>query len=453
MRLSLFYVATYLTGAGLGMTFMPQLVLDMMLSNTRYELAMVRMAGLFVLGLAGFVIQMIRHHLRMLYPTVIAVRVGFCIAYVALYAQTRDPFFLTTLAIVGAGLAASTICLALDRRAAPVRTYVPEPGPVTTIEANGLTFAALEWGSGPLVLLLHGFPDSAHTWDEIGPAIARDGYRVVAPFMRGYAPTARPTRDADIRTLGTDIIAIIEALGADTARVIGHDWGAEALYAAAAIAPHRIERMVAIAIPHRGQIAPTPRLVWSLRHFIHFKLPGAAARFKRDDYAGVEVLYKRWSPTWRYTHADLEAAKNVLAAPGGLHATLGYYRAAQLQLPAFQRALIDVPALAIAGADDPNAAPELYERARPQFRAGYDVVAIPGGHFCHRESPAALLAATLPFLRAVDPAREAARLREVNVDVRDERVVERTPEPRRERAAVDDVGDAQQPAGVVRAHG
>jgi hypothetical protein len=127
MRLSLFYVATYLTTAGLGMTFAPQLTLDMMLSNGRYELAFVRMSGLFVLGLAALVLQIIRHRLAVLYPTLIGVRIVFCTGYVVLYTQTRDPFFLTTLGIVGAGLVASSLGLALDRRA----THAPASAPIS----------------------------------------------------------------------------------------------------------------------------------------------------------------------------------------------------------------------------------------------------------------------------------------------------------------------------------
>src|SRR5262245_64260522 len=94
------------------------------------------------------------------------------------------------------------------------------------VDANGLRFGYLEQGSGPLVLLLHGFPDTALTWDRAMPALAQAGYRAVAPFMRGYAPTAIPADGAyDTETLGKDAIALIHALGADAAVVIGHDWG------------------------------------------------------------------------------------------------------------------------------------------------------------------------------------------------------------------------------------
>src|SRR5580693_2999032 len=94
------------------------------------------------------------------------------------------------------------------------------------VDANGLNFGYLEDGSGPLVLMLHGFPDTAHTWDFVRPRIAAKGYRAVSPFMRGYHPTEAPTRDADQETLAADVLALVTALGATEAVVVGHDWGA-----------------------------------------------------------------------------------------------------------------------------------------------------------------------------------------------------------------------------------
>lgn len=116
MRLSLFYIATYLTIAGIGMTFMPRFTLTTLFSNGDYDVTFVRMCGLFVIGLAGFVIQTIRYRLVQLYPTIIGVRIVFCVGYVVLYVQTRDPFFLSVLAIVGSGLVASAVLFAIDRR-------------------------------------------------------------------------------------------------------------------------------------------------------------------------------------------------------------------------------------------------------------------------------------------------------------------------------------------------
>src|SRR6201988_458575 len=108
------------------------------------------------------------------------------------------------------------------------------------VDANGLIFAYLENGSGPLVLMLHGFPDTAHSWDDLRPRIAAKGYRAVSPFMRGYHPTAIPQRDTDQETLARDPLALIEALGARDAIIIGHDWGASAAYGAAALGPDQV---------------------------------------------------------------------------------------------------------------------------------------------------------------------------------------------------------------------
>jgi len=90
---------------------------------------------------------------------------------------------------------------------------------INFVDANGLRFAFLEEGSGPLVLLLHGFPDTAHSWDDLRPRIAAKGYRAVSPFMRSYSPSGIPDRDTDQETLARDPLALIEALGAREAFV------------------------------------------------------------------------------------------------------------------------------------------------------------------------------------------------------------------------------------------
>src|SRR5438445_4208078 len=136
------------------------------------------------------------------------------------------------------------------------------------VTANGLKFAYLEQGSGPLVLLVHGFPDTAHTWDRTMAELAKAGFRAVAPFTRGYHPTAIPADGKyDVETLGRDLLALIEALGAQQAIVVGHDWGAAASYAAASLGPERVALLVTLAIPHPRSLKPTPRALWAIRHF------------------------------------------------------------------------------------------------------------------------------------------------------------------------------------------
>src|SRR5215813_26829 len=123
-----------------------------------------------------------------------------------------------------------------------------------TVRANDLDFAIVEAGSGPLALCLHGFPDSAHTWRHLLPALADAGFHAVAPFMRGYAPTGIPADgEYQIGALAADAVALHEALGGDgNAVLIGHDWGAETAYPAAAHAPERWRRLVTLAVPPAG---------------------------------------------------------------------------------------------------------------------------------------------------------------------------------------------------------
>jgi pimeloyl-ACP methyl ester carboxylesterase len=255
--------------------------------------------------------------------------------------------------------------------------------------ANGVEFAYLEAGRGPLVLLLHGFPDTAHTWDRTLPELAAAGFRAVSPFMRGYAPTEVPG-DGDYRidTLARDAAALIEALGEDKAIVVGHDWGAAAAYGAAIAFPERVRMLVTLAIPHPASLRVTPALLWKARHFVLLRLPGAAARLRANDFAGVDALVRRWSPAWVVPPDETRAVKRAFAAPGCLDAAIGYYRAAGLSIPASQRRPIRVPSLAFAGATDFAVRPTDYERARRHYEDAYDVVTLPGGHFLHREHPA-----------------------------------------------------------------
>jgi pimeloyl-ACP methyl ester carboxylesterase len=119
------------------------------------------------------------------------------------------------------------------------------------VQANGLRFHYRELGQGPLALCLHGFPDSPWTYRYLLPELAKAGYRAVAPFMRGYAPTEVPT-DGRYQTsaLAADVVALHHALGGDAhAVLIAHDWGAVAAYGGAALEPTRWQRCVIMNVP------------------------------------------------------------------------------------------------------------------------------------------------------------------------------------------------------------
>ncbi|CAN5916410.1 alpha/beta hydrolase [soil metagenome] len=256
------------------------------------------------------------------------------------------------------------------------------------VTANGVKFAYLEQGTGPLVLLVHGFPDTAHTWDATMPAVAAEGFRVVAPFTRGYHPTEVPADGKyDSDTLGADIIALIDALGETSAIVVGHDWGASGAYSAAAVSPEKLRLLVTLAIPHPASIRPTPRLAWTMRHMIGLRRAKAADRVRANDFAYIDTLWQRWSPAWTAVPpSETAEVKEAFKHPESLDAALAYYRALQVRLPASLKKSIKVPTVAFAGEHD-NISPRAYEKARHLFEASYEVVQVPGGHFMHREHP------------------------------------------------------------------
>jgi pimeloyl-ACP methyl ester carboxylesterase len=289
------------------------------------------------------------------------------------------------------------------QRPTPAVTRIPEPFPgrAQRIDANGITFAYLELGEGPLVLLLHGFPDTAITWDHLMPELAAAGFRAVAPWLRGYAPSGISEGDSDFETQGRDVLALIEALGEESAAVIGHDWGASAAYMAAALDPARVHDLITVAIPHPATLLPLPGALWRARHFLGLRLPRAVKRLARDDFALVDALVKRWSPTWDVPPGETDAVKDSFSIPGSADAALGYYRALTPFLPAALRKPVEVPAITIGGLDDGIVRRRDFERARSAFAAGYELVMIPdAGHWVHREQPDAFNQAVLTRLRA-----------------------------------------------------
>lgn len=260
---------------------------------------------------------------------------------------------------------------------------------VQFVHANGLRFGYLELGTGPLVLLVHGFPDTAHSWDGTRAALAGAGFRAVAPFTRGYAPTDVPGTEAyDSDTLGRDLIALIQALGhGERAVVIGHDWGASAAYSAAAMAPELLTMLVTIAIPHPASLTPTPSALWAVRHFFALSRRSAPRWVPNDDFAYVDELLRRWSPRWNPGPEESAAVKAIFRNPKNLEAALGYYRALRPWPPSSHKLKISVPTASFAG-DSDLVAPAAYEKARSRFTGPYEVVQMPGGHFMHREHPA-----------------------------------------------------------------
>jgi pimeloyl-ACP methyl ester carboxylesterase len=218
-----------------------------------------------------------------------------------------------------------------------------------TVTANGLQFGVLEAGSGPLALCLHGFPDSAHTWRYLLPALADAGFHAAAPFMRGYAPTDIPA-DGCFRlgALIADAVALHDALGGDDRAVlIGNDWGAEAAYGAAAFAPDRWRRVATLAVPPLALDTKIFADYEQLKRFFYLfllKTPLAESLLAAEDMAFLDRLWQDWSPGYD-AREDLRNVKRCLREEANLTAAIGYYRAEE-------------PGLHDFGADGPYAAEE-----------------------------------------------------------------------------------------------
>ena len=278
------------------------------------------------------------------------------------------------------------------------------------LEANGLDFAALELGSGPLVLCLHGFPDTAWSFVPVMRRLADAGYRVVAPFMRGYMPTAVPA-DSDYRvtTLADDVLGLIDALGdGRVTALIGHDWGSVAAHLAVLRRPDAVERLVACAVPHPGHFLFRPRLRQLRRSWYmgFFQLPRWPERvIVADDFRWLEKLIRTWSPGWNFSADDLAPLKASLREPARLAAALGYYR----QLPRsllerdamkLLRAQVAVPTLAICAERDGCIGPEVFENQESRYGAGLEIFRMKdAGHFMQCELPNEFADRVLNFLQ------------------------------------------------------
>ncbi|MFM8794323.1 MAG: alpha/beta fold hydrolase [Acidimicrobiales bacterium] len=272
----------------------------------------------------------------------------------------------------------------------------------STVSANGVDFTLLECGSGPLALCLHGFPDSAHSWRHLLPALAGAGYRAVAPFMRGYAPTSVPA-DGLFQTgaLSADANALHEVLGGgDDAVLIGHDWGAPAVYGAAASEPGRWSKVVGMAVPPGGAmgaafVTNTDQLKRSWYMFF-FQHPLSDIVVPSNDLAFIDMIWNDWSPG-HPADDDVENVKKCLRAPENMAAALGYYRATLGQgkrsdaydaIQAAGSGELSQPTLYLHGRNDGCIGAEVAESARAMCPWARVEIVDSAGHFLQLEQPA-----------------------------------------------------------------
>lgn len=271
------------------------------------------------------------------------------------------------------------------------------------LSSDGLSFTALEAGSGTPVFLLHGFPDTPHTWKAQIPVLADAGYRVIAPTSRGYEVSSQPAnRDYSQLTLGRDVLNWMANLGIEKAHLIGHDWGSCVAQTAALLAPEKFHSLTIMAVPHVSRFTEnarrTPKQLRNSWYMAFFQLRGIAEQaVKRNNFALIDRLWKNWSPSLPTTPEQLTDVKHTLSQPGVTAAALSYYRQGlNILSPEFKnhqrlfRHPFQVAVMAISGKEDGCIDHALFLKSMREtdFANGIRIEEIDtAGHFMNQERP------------------------------------------------------------------
>jgi pimeloyl-ACP methyl ester carboxylesterase len=273
-----------------------------------------------------------------------------------------------------------------------------------TINTPKLDIAILEAGDpeAPLALCLHGFPDSAYTWRHLLPELADAGFHAVAPFMRGYAPTAVPKDGCyQAGALVSDATALHDALGGGSdAVLIGHDWGAMTAYGTGAFGPDRWRRLVALAVPPPAALTALffdfNQLKRSFYIFL-FQTPLAEGAVMNDSLAFIDGLWRDWTMPSYDVSQDRGYVKDALRDESNVSAAIGYYRAMLGATPrsddyaAEEEATLRIapqPTLYLHGEEDAALAPDVVNDAMSQLSPGSRMEFVPGtNHFLQVERP------------------------------------------------------------------
>ncbi|HSP66889.1 MAG TPA: alpha/beta hydrolase [Bryobacteraceae bacterium] len=272
------------------------------------------------------------------------------------------------------------------------------------------------------MILLHGFPDDAHAWTDVGPPLAKAGYRVLAPYLRGYGPTSfrdpNAPRMAEQAAIGQDVIDFADALGLDRFALCGYDWGGRAACIAAALHPDRVRAAVLISgylIQNTIDPAPpgSPETEKNLWYQYYFNTERGRAGLTANRRAICKFLWQTWSPTWHFTDETFEKTAASFDNPDFVDCVIHSYRHRignapgdprfrELEERLAKRPRIEAPTIILRGADDTLGGREPAESAdKASFPNLIARRMIPGaGHFLPREKPQAVSAALLEVLAA-----------------------------------------------------
>ncbi len=282
------------------------------------------------------------------------------------------------------------------------------------VSANGIRLHVAECGDGPLVVLLHGYPEFWYAWRHQLVGLAARGYRAVAVDLRGYGDSDKPPRGYDLWTLAGDVAGLVPALGEGRAAVVGHGWGGVVGWTVAALHPRRVNALVAVAAPHplaiRRAVLRDPRGQGrALAAVAGFQVPRWPERALVDD--GVGRCMRAWAGTRWAATPDFAGAvaryRTAARIPGVAYCAMEYYRwAVRSQLRAEGRRFAaavarpaEVSVLGLHGAEDPWLLQRTAAASTPWAGERYTMEVLPGvGHFPHEERPAATTARIADFL-------------------------------------------------------
>ena len=310
------------------------------------------------------------------------------------------------------------------------------------IQTNGINMRIAEAGEGPLVLLVHGFPESWYSWRHQLPALAAAGYHAVAPDVRGYGGTdaPEPIEAYSMKQLTADMAGVLDALGEKTAVIAGHDWGAPIAWTSALLYPERFRAVIGMSVPYTGRppMAPTQLFKAMFQdnffYILYFQEPGVAEAelqadvrrslrlfqytasgdlppggnfmLKKSDATFLEGMPEPEKPLSWLTEADLDyftAEFERTGFRGGLNRYRNMDRDWE-ELPQLQDAKIQQPSLFIAGERDAVIAmnPAGIETMKQHAADLRKVVLLPGcGHWTQQERPEEVNAEMIAFLKGL----------------------------------------------------